>query len=269
MHDLLLLPNEYIEFVGVPREISGQLESLRSLSITVVSPSLLDIVSELFPRLTHLNLWMDFETRVYPPIPNDEGIIGKGALKLKKLEVLTLCPVTGFLNLSSCSLPRLHTLYCGSFLRRWHTHISPFVHTHGSRIKVLDLDNFTNLYPSSSSSSNLILPLGFWELVPRLELLRIGLGHTTFVELPNKDHPLEWLIDIDETRKAEQFVDAVGIWARRGDKGGPSQITLNADYVRMIDPGDVGGEVGTILHGLKQHGTVLVDKAGKPFEYRT
>lgn len=115
-----------------------------------------------------------------------------------------------------------------------------------------------------SPQPNLILPVGFWELLPRLQLLHVSLRHTTFVELPNRNHPLEWLIDIDPVTTAKQLVDAVGIWARHRDEGGPSKITLHGAYIGMVNLDDIGGEVGAVLQGLKQHGTVLIDSTGKP-----
>ncbi|KIM26795.1 hypothetical protein M408DRAFT_25065 [Serendipita vermifera MAFF 305830] len=202
----------------------------------------------------------------YQPI--ETNVAGKGVLRLKELEVLFLHPMGGFFNFTSCSLPRLHTFYCGPFMNWWHTDVSPFLHKHGTKITVLDLDDFIITNPTPLSPK-LILPVGFWELLPHLQILRISLSHTTFIELPNRDHPLEQLIDTGAVDYAEEFVDTVGIWSKRLEESGPSRITLHGCYVKIMCLSDVGGEVGAVLDGLKRHGTVLVDKAGKPFEYST
>lgn len=117
MENTLLSVDNHTQFLKVLQEVSGQLESLRSLTISTISPlpSTLSILSESFPRLTHLTLWMSFGDS-YQPNLDEGGVSQKGTLEFEQLEILFLYPLTDFHDLISPSLPRLHTVYCGYVL---------------------------------------------------------------------------------------------------------------------------------------------------------
>lgn len=239
---------------------SSQLSGLRSLAIIILRQRKedLNLISQCFPRLTHLTVQIAYSGLIASPLripDSDNDIIPIKKPLLAKLEVLFLYTRLGCLDITKWMVPQLHTLRITSVSRHWDTYIYPFLQNHGRQLETLDLDDRFTSWPGGWHVPG--LSLEFWEILPRLRLLRIDLQSITMIGFPQREHPLEWLVHNYSLSSAKDLLSLLeGLEGKRSD-GVERQLVLEGPYISRIDPADLDGRIGDILKDLKNNGLVL------------
>jgi hypothetical protein len=266
-------------------EASSILRELRSLGIAVPSARWMTEgkedsthfrrLSKFFPQLVHLTLKTCSGDKIEGDVGNgddnavEDGMPGEShydTLVLKQLEVLFLFPSTRRFRLSTWSLPSLKHFHVRPVSPTWKRSILPFLERHASTIETLDLDDEVdtsgNFVPVPSSTYD-ARTINFWDIFPRLTLLRCRVVRGRFETFPRQHHALECFVNTEGVFEAEDLILALSPWVLEDGVKRLGSLVLFGPYLSRGAYKTDQGPVRGFLQQCQWNGIRLVNPAGR------
>lgn len=241
------------------------LQSL-SLSIPIEDENPLRMISDHFPKLTHLTLRFVLYTgnQQSPSYSPDRAV---KLLHFRKLEVLFLICTESCFHLSNWMLPALRHLHVRARSKLWESMIVPFIKHKALDVETFDLEDLDEpkrwgttvsrnqsglsaIQRLSRSSDN------FWDTFSQLRLLRCKLGRGIFQTYPDVHHNLEHLVHSKPISSVDDMVEVLEPWLSNGHVKRLKTIVLFGPYLSSgaciresyVDP---------LLHQLRDRKSVV------------